>query len=245
MILRNTYLARVLVPLIVLSIFALQASAALQINIVDPKEGAQVPAGNVTINVSVDDFNLVNKLGSANADNEGHIHYYMDVAVPKTPDKPAVTASGTFAPTANTSFTWKDVAPGSHNFTVQLVHNDHTPLIPLVYSEINITAVADAMKDPQSVSVGLVAKNIAFNTSTITVPAGADVTVNFDNEDVNVPHNFAVYTDSSASTAIFNGNIITGPNKTMYTFVAPSTPGTYFFRCDVHPTIMTGQFIVT
>jgi plastocyanin len=245
MMIRNRNLARRLLPLIVLSIFALQASAAPQIEIVDPKEGAQVPAGNVTIMVNVTDFYLVNKLGSANEDNEGHIHYYMDVAVPKTPDKPAVTASGTFAPTANTSFTWRDVSPGSHNFSVQLVHNDHTPLIPLVYAEINVTAVAGAMKDPQSVTIGLIAKNIAYNTTTITVPAGADVTVNFDNEDANVPHNFAVYTDSSASTAIFKGEIITGPNKTTYSFVAPSTPGTYFFRCDVHPTIMTGQFIVT
>jgi len=32
---------------------------------------------------------------------------------------------------------------------------------------------------------------------------------------------------------------------TTYTFTAPSTPGTYFFRCDVHPETMTGQFIVT
>lgn len=37
---------------------------------------------------------------------------------------------------------------------------------------------------------------------------------------------------------------MTGPATTTYTFTAPSTPGTYFFRCDVHPTVMTGQFIV-
>jgi plastocyanin len=95
-----------------------------------------------------------------------------------------------------------------------------------------------------SAIINLVAKNIAFNTSTITVPAGADVTVNFDNQDANVPHNFAVYTDSSATTAIFQGKIITGPAKVTYNFKAPDKPGTYFFRCDVHPTIMKGQFVV-
>ncbi len=80
--------------------------------------------------------------------------------------------------------------------------------------------------------------------STITVKAGAPVTVNFNNKDSGIPHNFSVYTNSSATTAIFTGQIVTGPATTTYTFNAPSSPGTYFFRCDVHPTIMTGQFIV-
>ena len=97
----------------------------------------------------------------------------------------------------------------------------------------------------QSVTVNLVAHNIAFNMSTITVPAGASVTVNFDNQDSGIPHNFAVYTNSSATTEIFRGQIITGPATTTYHFTAPSTPGTYFFRCDVHPTSMTGSFVVT
>lgn len=93
-------------------------------------------------------------------------------------------------------------------------------------------------------SVSLSAQNIAFDTSTITVPAGADVTVNFDNEDNGIPHNFAVYTDSSASQSIFVGDTITGPDTTTYTFTAPSDPGTYYFRCDVHPEQMNGDFIV-
>jgi len=96
----------------------------------------------------------------------------------------------------------------------------------------------------QNVTIGLTAQNMAFNTSTITVPAGAMVTMNFDNRDSGIPHNFAAYTDSSASKSIFVGEVITGPETTTYTFTAPSDPGTYFFRCDVHPTTMTGQFIV-
>jgi plastocyanin len=93
--------------------------------------------------------------------------------------------------------------------------------------------------------VNLAAKNIAFNTSTITVPAGANVTVNFDNQDSGIPHNFAVYETSAAQNTIFKGEIVTGPKKTTYTFTAPDKPGTYFFRCDVHPTQMTGQFVVS
>ncbi len=97
---------------------------------------------------------------------------------------------------------------------------------------------------PASVTINLVAQNIAFDKSTITVPAGAKVIVNFDNKDAQIPHNFSVYTNSSATTSIFVGTIITGPGTTTYTFTAPTTPGNYFFRCDVHPTIMTGTFIV-
>jgi heme/copper-type cytochrome/quinol oxidase subunit 2 len=96
----------------------------------------------------------------------------------------------------------------------------------------------------QEVTIDLTAQNMAFDKSTITVPAGAGVMINFFNKDNNVPHNFSVYTDSTASKAIFTGKIITGVNSAMYMFQAPTTPGKYFFRCDVHPTTMTGEFIV-
>jgi len=71
------------------------------------------------------------------------------------------------------------------------------------------------------------------------------VTVKFDNKDSGIPYNFAVYTNSEATTQIFRGEIITGPKTTTYTFTAPCTPGSYWFRCDVHPTIMYGTFRVT
>jgi len=96
----------------------------------------------------------------------------------------------------------------------------------------------------QPVTVNISAKNYAFNTKDIAVPAGAEVTVIFDNQEA-VPHNFAVYTTPAATEAIFIGDVITGPKTINYQFKAPVTPGTYFFRCDVHPTIMTGVFVVT
>ena len=96
-----------------------------------------------------------------------------------------------------------------------------------------------------AVAVTLTAQNIAFTTNTITVPAGSTVTLTFVNNDSGVPHNFALYTDSSASTSIFKGTVINGPATTTYTFTAPGAPGSYFFRCDVHPETMTGSFVVT
>jgi plastocyanin len=110
--------------------------------------------------------------------------------------------------------------------------------------QTTVPATTTAPPSGGAVTIGLIAKNIAFNTSTITVPACSAVTVNFDNQDSGVPHNFAVYTNSGATTPIFKGEIITGPKTITYTFTAPCTPGDYWFRCDVHPTIMYGTFKV-
>lgn len=96
----------------------------------------------------------------------------------------------------------------------------------------------------QAVTVNISALNYRFDKSNITVPAGANVTMVFDNKDA-VPHNVAIYTTPAATEVIFKGEIITGPKTITYNFTAPATPGDYFFRCDVHPTVMTGTFTVT
>jgi glucose/arabinose dehydrogenase/plastocyanin len=97
----------------------------------------------------------------------------------------------------------------------------------------------------KTVPVTLTAKNIAFDTTKITVPAGSTVVMTFINNDAGVPHNFALYTDNSATNKIFAGDIVTGVKTVTYTFTAPAKPGNYFFRCDVHPEMMTGTFVVT
>ena len=136
---------KMMLPLILMAAVVLSANAAdlgfggPGIKITSPSDNSTLPAGNVTVTVNVDDLSLVNKLGQANVSGEGHIHYFMDVMVPTTPGKPAITASGTFVPTANTSYTWPNVRPGRHNFSAELVNNDHTPLVPLQYSEVNVT----------------------------------------------------------------------------------------------------------
>ena len=85
---------------------------------------------------------------------------------------------------------------------------------------------------------------MAFNKGTMTVYAGSNVTINFENKDA-VGHNFALYLNSSApQPALFQGQVINGPGTFTYRFRAPIAPGIYFFRCDVHPTTMTGTFVV-
>jgi plastocyanin len=109
---------------------------------------------------------------------------------------------------------------------------------------VNVTPTPTATPaEPEQVSLNLVAENIAFDTDTITVPAGAEVTINFENRDT-VQHNFAVYESSDAGTPpVFRGTTI-GQGRIAYTFRAPEMNGTYLFRCDVHPTQMTGDFVV-
>jgi plastocyanin len=89
----------------------------------------------------------------------------------------------------------------------------------------------------------ITAKNLAFDKSSLTAKAGQPVQVTFHNEDVGVLHNVSFYTSRAASQAIHKGDLTTGVATVTYNFNAPSTPGTYFFHCDVHPD-MQGNFVV-
>jgi plastocyanin len=88
--------------------------------------------------------------------------------------------------------------------------------------------------------VELVAQDIAFNPTDLTVPAGVPFEIAFDNRDAGQQHNVAIYDNPDFSgTAVFEGELVTGPAQTTYD-VDPLEPGPYSFLCVVHPT-MTGQ----
>jgi plastocyanin len=96
---------------------------------------------------------------------------------------------------------------------------------------------------PSGRDLAISAMNSAFDTGCLAAPAGKPFTIAFDNMDPGIPHNVSIYTDSSATTALFTGEMVTGPDTVTYE-VGALEPGTYFFRCDVHPTTMTGTFVV-
>jgi plastocyanin len=121
--------------------------------------------------------------------------------------------------------------------------NTPTPTPPSTPAQNANTPPAPA-PGGQAVTVNISSLNYRFDKSVITVPAGANVTIVYENKEA-VPHNVAIYTTPAATQVIFKGEVITGPKTITYNFIAPTTPGDYFFRCDVHPTVMTGTFTVT
>ncbi|VVB64690.1 Uncharacterised protein [uncultured archaeon] len=120
----------------------IQTSGLPSVTITSPTEGVMIPAGNVTVTADVENFKLVNKLGQMDVAGEGHLYYFIDVPVPTSPGKLATSGVGKFVPAPDTSWTWPNVAPGLHNFSVQLANNDHSSVIPLVYATVNVTVTA-------------------------------------------------------------------------------------------------------
>ena len=101
------------------------------------------------------------------------------------------------------------------------------------------TAKPSAPSGPSVDGPTIVAKDLKFQSTSVEVKAGQNVTIHFDNQDT-APHNVAIFTDSSASTAISVGEVITSAKADQ---VVPALqPGSYFFRCDVHHD-MTGTLV--
>ncbi len=91
--------------------------------------------------------------------------------------------------------------------------------------------------------VEIVSRAVAFNLDEIHLPAGGEAAIKLDNPDT-VPHNVAIYANEAYSgPALFQGAVITSGQSITYRFATPPA-GTYYFRCDIHPTVMTGKVVV-
>ncbi len=106
-----------------------------------PANGAVLPAGDITVSVSVSNFKLVPKYGQPFVAGEGHLHYYLGVGGPATPGSSGVIAPVNYISTTETSYTWADVPPGIHTFSVELAYNDHSPFIPPVFKTVTVTVL--------------------------------------------------------------------------------------------------------
>ena len=100
---------------------------------------------------------------------------------------------------------------------------------------------AAASGDTSSPAAGgttVVAKDIAFQPTSLTIPAATATAITFDNQDA-APHNIAIKDASGAQ--VFKGEIVT---QTKVTYNVDALPaGTYGFWCEVHPN-MTGILTV-
>jgi len=84
--------------------------------------------------------------------------------------------------------------------------------------------------------ITVAAQGLQFDTNRIELSAGAPSTIHFENNDPGIQHNIAIFTDSSLGTNLFRGEIVTGPAAVDYR-IPPLEPGSYYFHCDVHPTM--------
>ena len=104
------------------------------------------------------------------------------------------------------------------------------------------TTAADGGSDPDpaDADVTVTAVDMAFDPGTVTVPGGEAFTIALVNEDA-MPHNIAIYTDSSKSEKVFEGEMVT--DGTVVYDLPALDAGEYFFDCSLHPN-MTGTLVV-
>lgn len=93
---------------------------------------------------------------------------------------------------------------------------------------------APAPSTPAGDEIVIVARDLVFTTTDVTVPAGEPVAIVLDNQE-GAPHNIAI--KDPAGAVVFQGEIIS--NARVTNAVPALAAGTYTFLCEVHPN-MTG-----
>jgi plastocyanin len=90
----------------------------------------------------------------------------------------------------------------------------------------------------------IAAENTEYDVSELKAPAGEDITLQFDNDDPGIQHNWSLYEDEEGTQEIFEGKVLTGVDTIDYAVPAIDEPGTYHFHCDIHPSVMKGELII-
>jgi plastocyanin len=96
--------------------------------------------------------------------------------------------------------------------------------------------------------LSIVAEGTAFDPTCLVAPASEPFTIEFDNKDpvgTVGPHNIVIAKDeaSTSTNPIFRGDLVSGPDTVEYKVPAIDEGGSYFFHCEVHPS-MTGTLAV-
>lgn len=86
----------------------------------------------------------------------------------------------------------------------------------------------------------ITAVNVAFDRVDLSVPVAVAFTLVLRNQD-NLDHNISIFRDAEFKDRVMEGKLFAGPATLGYP-VPALAPGTYFFRCDIHPIpAMTGR----
>lgn len=184
-----------------------------------PSQGEiiKTDADSVDVTVTVSTTNLVVKNPSSKkVVGEGHFSISLD-------DNPAVLVY-------DKTYTFKEVVPGEHTITVELVNNDHTKYVPAQVKKATFLVEKTAPAVPQGASVTIGSGK--FVPQDVTVKAGGVVT--WTNTDT-MAHIITFLNMDGADSGV----IATGGTYAI-TF---STPGAYNYMSKKVPT-MTGTVTV-
>ncbi len=101
-------------------------------------------------------------------------------------------------------------------------------------------AIGEGQADgPAETEHTVVAKDIQFDKTTLTAPAGKELTITFRNEDT-TPHSFHL---SAGTAGEIKTDVKPGPS-TDTVKVTLQVPASYSYQCDVHPSAMKGNLVV-
>jgi plastocyanin len=92
-------------------------------------------------------------------------------------------------------------------------------------------------------TVTICAKLVAYETTSIAVPAGEPFSIRFVNYDAGIPHNVAIHEESGTGPEVYQGEIFNGVDERTYDVPALTAGKTYVYICTVHPN-MLGAIVV-
>jgi plastocyanin len=100
----------------------------------------------------------------------------------------------------------------------------------------------------KKVVLTIVAQGTAFDPTCLVALSGKPFTIEFDDKDpvgTVGPHNIVIAKDeaSTSTNPIFRGDLVSGPDTVEYKVPVIDDAGSYFFHCEVHPS-MTGTLAV-
>jgi plastocyanin len=100
---------------------------------------------------------------------------------------------------------------------------------------------------PNGTQLSETASHISFQERCLAAPVGQPFTITFTNSDPGTMHDIHILSadplKDTAARSFFTGQIVTGPVTVTYQVDALGA-GTFFFHCDIHPTLMFGTFVV-
>lgn len=100
------------------------------IEVVSPMDDSILYKNSLHLEVSIEDLEMnASAIGGENMVGEGHYHIYIN--------------DGLVGPFTDTMVMLEDLPAGDHVLKVQLVNNDHTPIIPEVMDMIEFTIASD------------------------------------------------------------------------------------------------------